>query len=283
MRVAVIGDRGLFGQDMHSLLKTEGEIVVGFNRSNLDLSQSTIQIAKTIISADVIINAVAFTQVDAAEDKTDEANLVNGRYAEKLATVAEALGAKFMYISTDYVFSGTSPNPVPVDAPTSPINAYGSSKLLGEKLVEESGAEFQIFRTAWLYGAGGKCFPKSIAKQLLESGGAKVVNDQIGQPTWTKDLARVVYSHIKNPQNEKVVHAVSSGSASWIEFAQAIANSLSQFESFTLEPISTSRVARSAARPSYSVLDNKGTNGPIIGNWLDRWKAAAPEILSSAQ
>ncbi len=283
MRVAVIGDKGLFGQDMHSLLKTEGEIVAGFNRSNLDLSQSNIQIANTVSGADVIINAVAFTQVDAAEDRADEANLVNGIYAEKLAMVAKALGAKFIHISTDYVFSGTSPNPVAVDAPTSPINAYGVSKLLGEKLVKESGADFQIFRTAWLYGAGGKCFPKSIAKQLLESGGAEVVSDQIGHPTWSKDLAGIVYAHMKNPQNEKVVHAVSSGSASWFEFAQAIAASLSEFKSFRLEPIISSNDPKIAARPSYSILDNSETKGPIIGHWLDRWKAAAHEILQSAQ
>jgi len=283
MLVVVVGDKGMFGQDMVSLLRSRGENVATFNRSNLELSQSTVQIAESISKADVIINAVAFTKVDSAEDQRDEANLVNGEYAGKLALAAKNLGAKFIQISTDYVFSGTAHTPFSVDAPTMPANAYGASKLLGEDMVSNSGSNYQIFRTAWLYGAGGNCFPKRIAKQLLESGVANVVSDQIGQPTWSKDLAEVVYSHIKNPLNERVVHAVASGSASWFEFAEAVASCLSRHHTFTIERVSSRDIVTRAHRPSYSVLDNSGTKGPIIGNWLDRWKVAAPEILSSVQ
>jgi dTDP-4-dehydrorhamnose reductase len=283
MLVAVVGDKGMFGQDMVSLLRSQGENVASFNRSNLDLADSTVQIAEAISRTDVIVNAVAYTKVDAAEDHQEEANLVNGEYAGKLALVAKNLGAKFIQISTDYVFSGASHTPFPVYASTVPANAYGASKLLGEEMVSNSGSNYQIFRTAWLYGARGKCFPKSIAKQLLDSGVANVVSDQIGQPTWSKDLAEIVYSHIKNPQNEQVVHAVSSGSTSWFEFAEAVASSLSSYGTFTIERISSREISTRAHRPSYSVLDNSGTNGPIIGNWLDRWKVAAPEILSSIQ
>jgi dTDP-4-dehydrorhamnose reductase len=283
MIIAVIGDKGMFGQDMVSLLRSRGENVAGFNRFNLDLSQSPIQIAEVISRADAIINAIGYTKVDAAQDQPDQANLVNGEYAGKLALAAKNLGAKFIQVSTDYVFYGSSRTPISVDAPTLPANAYGASKLLGEELVSASGSDFQIFRTAWLYGAGGKCFPKSIAKQLLESGGARVVNDQIGQPTWSKDLAEVIYSHIKIPQNERVVHAVASGSASWFEFAEAVASSLSRSATFTIEPLPSRNIATKAHRPSYSVLRNEETNGPIIGDWLDRWKVAAPEVLSSMQ
>jgi dTDP-4-dehydrorhamnose reductase len=219
MLVAVIGDRGLFGREMYSLLLSKGDKVVGFNRSNLELSQSWEELTDTISRADVLINAVAYTQVDETGNNNDEARLVNGEYDGKLARVAKALGAKFVQISTDYVFPGDSRVPISTDSPTSPINEYGASKLLGERLVAESGADYQIFRTAWLYGAGGNCFPRTIAKNLLDRGVVEVVNDQIGQPTWSRDLAEVIYSHIHNPQNERVVHAVASGSASWFEFA----------------------------------------------------------------
>jgi dTDP-4-dehydrorhamnose reductase len=231
----------------------------------------------------VLINAVAYTQVDAAENNKDAARLVNGEYAGKLARVAKALEAKFIQISTDYVFPGDSSVPISTDSPTSPINEYGASKLLGERLVTESGADYQIFRTAWLYGAGGKCFPRTIAKLLLDSGAVEVVSDQIGQPTWSRDLAELIYSHIHNPWRERVVHAVASGSASWFDFAEAVASSLPGLQTFQIKPISSLNPAKGAVRPAYSVLDNTGTNGPIIGNWLDRWRVAAPEILSSIQ
>jgi dTDP-4-dehydrorhamnose reductase len=283
MLVAVVGDRGLFGQDMYSLLLSRGDNVVGFNRSNLDLSQTSEGLTEAIFRADVLINAVAYTQVDAAEDNKDEARLVNGEYAGKLARVAKALGAKFIQISTDYVFPGDLRVPISTDNPTSPINEYGNSKLLGEQLVAESGADYQIFRTAWLFGAGGKCFPRTIAKCLIGGGEVRVVNDQIGQPTWSRDLAEVVYSHVHKPLNERVVHAVASGSTSWFDFAEAIASSLPGSQTFQVKPISSLSPAKGAVRPAYSVLDNTATNGPIIGNWLDRWKVAAPEVLSSIQ
>lgn len=283
MLVAVVGDRGLFGREMYSLLVSKGQEAVGFNRTNLDLSATAEKLTEAVYGADVIINAVAYTQVDAAENHADEARLVNGQYAGKLAQVSKSLGAKFIQISTDYVFPGNSRFPISRSSPTSPINEYGASKLLGEQLVSQSGANYQIFRTAWLYGAGGNCFPKTIAKNLLDRGVVEVVNDQIGQPTWSKDLAEVIYSHIHNPQNERVVHAVASDSASWFEFAKAIASSLPSSRTFSVEPISSLRPARGATRPTYSVLDNSETNGPTIGNWLDRWKVAAPEILESIQ
>jgi dTDP-4-dehydrorhamnose reductase len=268
---------------MFSLLLSKGDKVIGFNRSNLDLAQSQEGLTETLSRADVLINTVAYTQVDAAEHNTDEARLVNGEYAGKLARVAKALGAKFIQISTDYVFAGDWSVPISKDSPTSPINEYGASKLLGEQLVAESGADYQIFRTAWLYGAGGKCFPRTIAKRLLEGGAVGVVSDQIGQPTWSKDLAEVIYSHIHNSHNERVVHAVASGSASWFDFAAAVASSLPGPQTFQIKPISSLSPAKGAVRPSYSVLDNTGTDGPIIGNWLDRWKVAAPEVLSSIE
>ena len=281
MLFAVIGDKGMFGQDMCSLLKSQSEEVVGFNRSNLDLSQSAETLAQAISKADVVINAVAYTEVDEAEENQAEANLVNGEYAGKLAQVAKLLSAKLMHISTDYVFPGTSHSPIKATNQTSPVNAYGRSKLLGENLISQSGSNYRIFRTSWLYGAFGNCFPKTIAKKLIDTAEVGVVADQFGQPTWTKDLAEVIYHHSLNDYSEPIVHASASGVASWFDFAEAIADSLQNPTGHKVRRISSSDLELRAKRPGYSVLDNTDTEGPIIGNWLDRWRVAAPEILAS--
>ncbi len=281
MLFAVIGDKGMFGQDMYSLLKSKTEEVVGFNRSNLDLTQSAETLAKAITRADVVINAVAYTKVDEAEGNQAEANLVNGEYAEKLAQVAKLLSAKLMHISTDYVFPGTSHSPIKATNQTSPVNAYGRSKLLGENLISQSGANYRIFRTSWLYGAFGNCFPKTIAKKLIDTAEVGVVADQFGQPTWTKDLAEVILQHSLNDYSEPIVHASASGVASWFDFAEVIADSLPNPTGYKVRRISSSDLELRAKRPGYSVLDNTDTEGPIIGNWLDRWRVAAPEILAS--
>jgi dTDP-4-dehydrorhamnose reductase len=283
MLFAVVGNKGMFGQDMFSLLQAHGQQVLGFNRSNLDLGSSVNQLAETITGVDVIINAAAYTKVDAAEDNQSEANLVNGELAGKLAQVAKLLGARFIQVSTDYVFPGTASYPIKTTDQTSPVNSYGESKLLGENLVSQSGANYQIFRTAWLFGAQGNCFPKSIVKKLLDVGEVDVVSDQLGQPTWTKDLAEVIYQHSLNEFSEPIVHATSSGSASWFDFAEAIANSLPNPTGYKVRPISSSDLELQAIRPGYSVLDNTETEGPIIGNCFERWKVAAPEILASIE
>jgi dTDP-4-dehydrorhamnose reductase len=146
-----------------------------------------------------------------------------------------------------------------------------------------SGADFQIFRTAWLYGSLGNCFPKAIGRKLLKSEVVNVVDDQFGQPTWTRDLCGVIYDHAVNQHSEPIVHAVSSGSTSWFGFAEAVAIELPSPDSYEVRAISTSELSLKAARPPYSVLNNSESKGPVIGHWLDRWRTAAPEVLSSVQ
>jgi dTDP-4-dehydrorhamnose reductase len=151
---------------------------------------------------------------------------------------------------------------------------------LGEKLVAQSGAQYTIFRTSWLYGTGHKNFPRSIAAGLIETGAVKVVNDQIGTPTWTRDLAEVIYSHGIHDLDEKIVHAASSGSTSWFNFAKIVAASLGLDGNLIIEPVSSEELPNQAKRPKYSVLNNLETKGPVIPNWEDRWLVAAPEVLA---
>jgi dTDP-4-dehydrorhamnose reductase len=281
MRFAVIGDRGMLGSEMSLLLKNQGEQVQGFNRSNLQLSSSPKELAAIISAADVLVNCVAYTNVDGAEKDWELANLVNGEYAGKLAETAALLGAKMIQISTDYVFAGSSGLAAKTSDPVNPINAYGRSKALGEELVMDSGARFQIFRTAWLYGSKGACFPKLIAGKLLSSGAVKVVDDQSGQPTWTRDLCKVIYDHSLHDYSEPVVHAVASGSTDWFNFAKAVADALPEPGRYEVSAISSSELHQSATRPAFSVLENSQTRGPVIGEWLQRWKAASSEIVDS--
>jgi dTDP-4-dehydrorhamnose reductase len=281
MRFAVIGDLGMLGSEMSLLLRNQGEQVQGFNRRNLQLSSSPKELAAAISGADVLVNCVAYTNVDGAEKDWELANLVNGEYAGKLAETAAVLGAKMIQISTDYVFAGASGSAAKTSDPVNPVNAYGRSKALGEERVIASGAKFQIFRTAWLYGSMGACFPKSIAGKLLSSGAVKVVDDQFGQPTWTKDLCKVIYDHSLHDYSEPVVHAVSSGSTDWFNFAKAVADALPEPARYEVSAISSAELHQSATRPAYSVLENSQTTGPVIGEWLQRWKAASSEIVDS--
>jgi dTDP-4-dehydrorhamnose reductase len=270
----------MFGSEMAAYLEARGEKVARFNRSNLDLASLPESLAGQIGAAEVVVNAVGFTEVNKAEEELYEANTVNGTYAGKIAEVAVILGAKFFHISTDYVFDGDSETCYGIASPTNPQSVYGKSKELGEKLVAQSGGNFTIFRTSWLYGANGDNFAKAIAAKLVDQGAAEVVNDQLGTPTWTRDVVEVVYAHGVEDFNERIVHAVASGRGSWFDFAREVGNSLPGGSKYFLSPISTEEFPTAAKRPAFSVLDNSETKGPIIGDWHERWKVAAPAVLA---
>jgi dTDP-4-dehydrorhamnose reductase len=273
MGFAVIGDRGMFGAEMVEFLKSQHKQVTGFNRNSMDLNPPVDQLATQLNGFDVIINAVAYTAVDKAESELELANLVNGEYAGKLAQAAKSVGAKFMHISTDYVFDGSATSPYPTNASTKPQGAYGSSKLLGENLVSDSGANYTILRTAWLYGKHGRCFPKVVFEKASREDRLRVVNDQFGQPTWTKDLAQQVLTFADLVDAPEIVHAVSSGKTTWFEFAKEIVGD------YPIDPVSSSEFVTPAKRPSYSVLDNSSDLVEPIGNWRERWQVAKTDVL----
>ena len=273
MGFAVIGDRGMFGTEMVQFLSSHKRQVRGFNRESMDLNSSVADLSKQLQGVEVIVNAVAYTAVDKAESELQLANLVNGEYAGKLAQVAKRVGARFLHISTDYVFDGSATNPYSTNSQTKPQSAYGSSKLLGEHLVAESGANYTIFRTAWLYGKHGRCFPKVMFEKASKKEPLRVVNDQFGQPTWTKDLAQQVLAFAELVGAPKIVHAVSSGKTTWFEFAKEILGE------YPIEPVSSSVFVTPARRPGYSVLDNSSNLVEPIGDWRERWQLARSDIL----
>ena len=273
MRFAVVGNRGMFGSEMMLVLADRGFEVLGLNRETLNLDDSIESIARQLESFDAVVNAVAHTAVDKAESEIELANLVNGNYAGKLARVSKIVGAKFLHLSTDYVFDGNSEIPYATDAIPNPQGAYGRSKLLGEKLVEESGANYTIFRTAWLYGAHGRCFPKVMHQKALQGDLLRVVNDQFGQPTWTKDLAEQILSYAQLNNAPAIVHSVSSGKASWFDFATEVVGE------YPIESVSSSEFVTTAKRPTYSVLNNSSNLVTPIADWKERWPVAKGDVL----
>jgi dTDP-4-dehydrorhamnose reductase len=279
VKYAVVGSRGLFGSEMVKFLSVRGENVTSFNRTNLDLDSEPSELEGSLSGFDLIINAIAYTDVDKAETEIYEANRTNGIYAGKLAEIAAMTSAKYFHISTDYVFDGMAHHPYRTTDSTGPQTQYGRSKLLGENLVSGSNADYTIFRTAWLYGSGGRCFPKAIAGKLTEGHKVQVVSDQIGQPTWTKDLAELLYAYSKLECAPKIVHAVASGQASWADFAFEVAVSLALEPDKVIELVDSSTYPRPAKRPLWSVLDNFSELVTPIGNWRERWNFASAEVL----
>lgn len=278
MRIAVVGSLGMFGSEMLSLLESQGIEAKGFNRGNLNLDQSVESLAVGLEGFDTIINAVAFTAVDKAETEIYESNTVNGIYAGLLAQASKIVGARFIHISTDYVFGGSAATPYKTSDEISPQTAYGKTKALGEQLVGESGADYSILRTAWLYGASGRCFPKVMADLLKKNGSVRVVNDQVGQPTWTRDLAEMVLQVLQLEEMPRIVHATASGQTSWAGFAKEVAQSIG-INADAVDEISSDAFPTAAMRPAWSVLDNSSDVLKSIGDWRERWRVAAPEVL----
>jgi dTDP-4-dehydrorhamnose reductase len=282
MEWLIMGSSGLLGSGMVRALEKIGRVPLSVGRAEFNSLSSSEWTHKLALRSPVVVNAVGFTDVDLAESRPDEAFEVNSQFPRSMGEVVGGIGGRLVHISTDYVFDGTSSTPYKTTDTPNPQSAYGRSKLAGEIAVQESGADYQIFRTAWLYGANGNCFPKTVAKVLKEQGQMKVVADQIGQPTWTKDLAELIIAHqdLEATSRPNIVHATASGSCSWYEFACEIALSLGYDPEKVIIPITTAEYPTPAKRPAYSVLDNQNETGLVIGDWRERWKEAAPLVLA---
>lgn len=281
VRWLVTGAHGMLGRDVVARLAADGGQVVALDRDELDILDPA-AVARGVAGADVVVNCAAFTDVDGAETAEGAAFAVNAVGPRNLALATARAGVSFVQISTDYVFDGAASGPYPADAPTAPVGAYGRTKAAGEWAVRAEHPGALIVRTAWLYGAHGRCFPRTIAAAAGARDHLDVVDDQVGQPTWTVDLADLIVRLIAVRAPGGIYHGTAGGSTSWWGFARAVVESAGR-DPGMVRPMPSSRLDRPAPRPANSVL----THGALaaigvepIGDWESRWKAAAPVVLA---
>ena len=267
----------MLGQDVVARLRAAEQDVSVSTQADLDITDAA-ACTSAVEGFDVVVNCAAWTAVDDAETQEGAAFGANAVGPANLARAATAAGARLVQISTDYVFDGEATTPYTADAPIAPRSAYGRTKAAGEWAVraEDPAGRHLVVRSAWLYGAGGGSFPRTIVKVARERGAVSVVTDQVGQPTWTGDVADLVWRLVAADVPGGTFHATSGGVASWFDFAQAAV------ESAGLDPAIVGRTTsdafvRPAPRPSYSVLGHdelEHVGVAPIGDWRERWAVA---------
>jgi len=293
-RWLVTGAAGMLGRDMTALLAARGAQFTALTRTELDLTDDTaVTAAIAAARPDVVVNCAAWTAVDAAEEHEEEALAINGHGAANLAAACAEAGALLVHPSTDYVFDGHASAPYAEDAPTAPAGAYGRTKLAGELAVRAALPDGSyLVRTAWLYGAHGKNFVKTMLRLARNGTAPGVVADQVGQPTWTADVAAQICALMDASAPAGVYHATSSGQTTWFGFAEEIfrlynedQNQHSERERVAPRPIATADYPTPAQRPAYSVLGHDAWHKAgiePIGDWRDALHRAFTAILAEA-
>jgi len=254
--VLITGAAGMLGHDCVEVLG-EAWPVTALTRTRLDLTdEKAVLDSISDLRPAAIVNCAGYTHVDGCEEKSEEARRVNAIAPGTLAMAASRIGAFMVHVSTDYVFDGAKPPTDPYDEydPPAPLSVYGRTKWEGEELVRGRLRDHLIVRTAWLYGARGRSFPKAILSQALRGLALRVVDDQFGSPTWSRTLARQIRVLMEHRVNG-TVHASSHGHCSWYEFARIFLELMGvQAE---LSPCKTQDHPRPAKRPPNSVLANR--------------------------
>ena len=286
MKIILLGSNGQLGKEFEkSLSQKENVELHSFSHSQLDiLNLKALLDAFKSIQPDAVINCAAYTKVDKAEDEIDLAYRINAIGSKNVAFAAFKVNAKVVYFSTDYVFDGNKGSPyIEFDKPN-PLSIYGKSKLLGEKYTKEFNPNHLILRISWLYGIGGDNFVKTIIKLSRENKTLRVVDDQIGTPSYTLDVVKQAWELVEKDY-VGLFHSSNEGEVSWFGFANEIVKRLNL--NVDVVPIKTEEYKTKAMRPKYSVLDNyllKLENLNIIQNWErafdDFIKTFGKELLS---
>jgi dTDP-4-dehydrorhamnose reductase len=279
MKILLLGARGMLGTDLLPILAGKHEVVgkdiEDFDLTNLQRVQEEIASSRPA----VVINAAAYTDVDGCESHRDLAFAVNAEGARNVARACSQSAAAMIHFSTDYVFDGRSPIPYGEDAQPRPLNVYGKSKLQGEHYIQEILGNYLIIRTAWLYGAHGKNFVDTILRLAAQQDELRVVNDQRGAPTFTKDLARAV-DLVLTRGIQGILHVINSGSCTWFEFARKILEIKKPInDKLRVIPISSRELARPALRPANSILDCSRFE-KLTGSKIRPWEDALQAYLS---
>lgn len=271
MKVLLLGAGGMLAHDLINEF-TDQELVLG-DLPDFDLLKF-FELEKQIIHIrpDFIINAAAYTKVDSCESDKEACLAINGQAVGNLAKISKKVNATLIHYSTDYVFNGRkSEGYAETDAPD-PINAYGQSKAVGEKYLQQTLDNFYLIRTAWLYGPNGKNFVDTIIDLSLKQDTIEVVSDQFGNPTFTRDLAKATKKILIDKKPYGIYHQTNAGACSWYDFALKI----KEIKSFAskIMPVDSAQMPRPANRPKYSILQNTKLPG------LRPWQEALTEYLS---
>ena len=266
MRLLVTGANGQVGCELRQSLAPLGE-VIALDRAACDLARPA-EVARILRAAtpDIIVNAAAYTAVDRAEQEEELATLINGTAVGEIAQAARQLGAMLIHYSTDYVFDGRKDAPYAEDDVPSPISAYGRSKLAGERAIAQCGGRYLIVRTSWIYAARGHNFLKTVLRLARERDELRIVDDQIGAPTWARDLAAATAAMTRQARQEiarddfesGLFHVTGSGATSWFVFAKAVVKQAEQYgllaRKSKIVPIASSEYPVAATRPKNSRL-----------------------------
>jgi dTDP-4-dehydrorhamnose reductase len=307
-RIMLTGINGQVGRELQRLLAGSSELLA-LDRRKLDLTNfESIRRVIRHFQPQVIINAAAYTAVDRAESDEAAARAVNSQAPRVMAEEAKSIGAALVHYSTDYVFDGLKTDPYKEDDPTNPINVYGKTKLAGEDGIQKVGGLYLIFRTAWVYSTQGKNFLLTILRLATEREELRIVADQIGAPTWSREIALATTKIIAeewarcrgvSPFSKScgIYHMTAAGRSNWWEFAQAIveeaqhADGASWLSEATnrrpliikrVSPIATSDYPTPARRPAFSVLSNLRLQ-QIFGVHLSEWRVQLHAAFAGAQ
>ncbi len=271
MKILILGAKGMLGHDLVEVFSNHE--IIGWDIDDLDLTNFSLVGEKiTKLKPELIINAAAYTAVDDAETNREIAMEINGEAVGNLAKIAQKLNIPIVHYSTDYVFNGENREGYKEDErQIAPLNVYGESKALGEKLLQENTDKFYLIRISWLYGKNGKNFVETMLKLAKEKDELGIVNDQTGCPTYTKDVALKTKEIIEDELPFGIYHSTNSGKATWYEFAKKI------FElakvNIKVKPIPTKAYPTPAKRPKNSILLNTKLKP------LRSWEEALAEYL----
>lgn len=283
MKVAIFGGAGQVGRALLRSAPSSASIDAPA-RAKLDLTDAA-QLSEYLSAfrPHIVINSAAHTAVDRAESEPELAHRINGAAVAELAQICAGLGTRFIHISTDYVFDGLSNRAVEPDAPTNPINAYGASKLAGERAIQAtSNLNWTIVRASWVYAPWGHNFVLTMLRLMRERGAVSVVRDQIGAPLSALSLANFLWRAVSTKQSPNILHCSDGGVASWYDFAVAIAEEALSLGLLTqpasVKPISTAEYPTPAKRPAFSLLSSQSSMH-ALGVEQRHWRVALREVL----
>lgn len=295
MKILLLGHKGMLGNDLLLKLSSEHELI-GMDKEEIDIvSANECHKAIRDTSPEMVVNAAAYTNVDTCETNKEECFAVNAEAIKNIAYACHEKNIPIVHFSTDYVFDGTADRPYQEDNPCHPINLYGESKLAGEKYLQSFSSKYLIIRTSWLFGSKGKNFVQSIlekadAKNFINDTMVRaktttsnpsmlsVVDDQIGSPTYTKDLAAATALLIEKSA-QGIFHVTNRGNCTWHQFAVKILKEAG-FDKIEVKPIKSEHLQRPAKRPSYSVL-SKEKFVRMTGKSMQPWQLALQDYLKN--